>query len=197
VRDQAVAYPVTSSETVFQGRVWDIVAEEATLPDGVSIRREFMAHPGAVAIIAVDCQDRVLLQRQYRHPVRALLWEPPAGLLDVAGEPALATAKRELHEEADLTASDWRPLLSFNTTPGGTSEVIHLFLARGLAPVPPGERFQREDEEAGLVPAWLPLDEAVGLVMDGAIGSPSAVVGLLAAAQARRQEGGWDALPAA
>jgi ADP-ribose pyrophosphatase len=188
---------VTSSETVFHGRVWDIVAEDATLPDGASIRREFMAHPGAVAIIAVDAEGRVLLQRQYRHPVRALLWEPPAGLLDVAGEPPVETAKRELNEEADLTAGDWRHLLTFNTTPGGTDEVIHVFLARDLAAVPAADRFEREDEEASLVPAWIPLEEAVALVMTGAVHSPSAVVGLLAAAEARRRDGGWDALPLA
>ncbi|MDR2378102.1 MAG: hypothetical protein LBD70_01570, partial [Bifidobacteriaceae bacterium] len=82
VRDQAVAYPVTASETVFRGRVWDVVADQVTLPGGVSIRREYMAHPGAAGVIAVDAAGRVLLQRQYRHPVKALLWEPPAGLLD-------------------------------------------------------------------------------------------------------------------
>jgi ADP-ribose pyrophosphatase len=197
VRDQAVAYPVGRSETVFRGRVWDVVADQVELPDGEHLRREYVAHPGAVAVIAVDGRGRVLLQRQYRHPVKALLWEPPAGLLDVPGEPPVATARRELHEEADLTAGDWRRLLTFNSTPGGASEVIHLFLARDLAPVPAAERFRREAEEASLVPAWLDLDQAVGLVMSGAVRSPTAVVGLLAAAQARRAPGGWDALPPA
>jgi ADP-ribose pyrophosphatase len=178
-----VAYPVTSSETAFRGRVWDIVADQVTLPDGVSIRREYMNHPGAAAVIALDGQGRVLLQRQYRHPVKALLWEPPAGLLDVSGEPPLETAKRELYEEADLTAADWRHLLTFDSTPGGTNEVIHIFLARDLTAVPPEQRFQREDEEASLVPVWLALSEAVDLVMSGALRSPTAVVGLLAAAR--------------
>jgi ADP-ribose pyrophosphatase len=189
-----VTYPVTSSEVVFEGRVWNIVAEDVTLPGGVAIRREYLDHPGAVAVIAVDDQGRVLLQRQYRHPVRALLWEPPAGLLDVPGEPLIETAKRELNEEADLAAADWRHLLTFNTTPGGTNEVIDIFLARGLMPVPDSERFERQDEEASLVPVWLDLDQAVNLVMSGAIHSPTAVAGLLAAWRAQTQPGGWSAL---
>jgi ADP-ribose pyrophosphatase len=156
-----------------------------------------MDHPGAVAVIAVDAEGWVLLQRQYRHPVKALLWEPPAGLLDVPGEPLVDTARRELNEEADLAASDWRHLISFNSTPGGTNEVITVFLARGLTVVPAEERFERSDEEASMVPAWLPLEEAVELVMSGAVHSPSAVVGVLAAWRALSQPGGWDALPLA
>jgi ADP-ribose pyrophosphatase len=197
VLDQSAAYPVTARETLFTGRVWDVVAQEVTLPGGVSIRREFMAHPGAAAVIAVDSLGRVLLQRQYRAPVGALLWEPPAGLLDVPGEAPALTARRELAEEADLRATDWRRLVSFDSSPGGTSEVIHVFLARGLTPVPAGERFVREAEEALLEPVWLDLDRGVDLVMSGALRSPTAVVGLLAAARARSQPGGWDALQAA
>jgi ADP-ribose pyrophosphatase len=197
VADRPAEFPVESSETVFRGRVWDVVADAVRLPSGTTVRREYMAHPGAAAVVAVDSDGRVLLQRQYRHPVRAELWEPPAGLLDVAGEPPAATARRELWEEADLEAADWRRLLSFDSTPGGTSEVIHVFLARGLTRVGPERRFEREAEEASLVPVWLPLEEAVDLVMGGALRSPSAVVGLLAAWRARSQPGGWDALPAA
>jgi ADP-ribose pyrophosphatase len=197
VRDQPAAYPVTASETVFQGRIWDVVAEQVTLPGGTSVRREYVVHPGAVAVIAVDDAGRVLLQRQYRHPVRAELWEPPAGLLDVPGEPPILTAQRELWEEADLQASDWRHLLTFNTTPGGVSEVLHVFLARGLSSVAKSQQFSREEEEAALVPVWLPLEEAADLVLQGALSSPSAVVGLLAASRAARLEGGWDALPVA
>ncbi|MDR2453124.1 MAG: NUDIX hydrolase [Bifidobacteriaceae bacterium] len=195
VADRAASYPVVRSETVFRGRVWDVVADAVALPGGQAVRREYMDHTGAVAVIAVDDAVRVLLQRQYRHPARAELWEPPAGLLDVAGEPPAATARRELWEEADLEARDWRRLISFNSSPGGSSEVIHVFLARGLSLAPAGRRFARQDEEAALVPAWLGLDEAVGLVMAGALRSPTAVVGILAAAQARSAPGGWDALP--
>jgi ADP-ribose pyrophosphatase len=194
--DQVGGFPVSASKTVFRGRIWDVVADTVELPTG-PVRREYLRHPGAVAVMAVDDAARLLLQRQYRHPVRTWLWEPPAGILDVAGEPPADTARRELAEEADLTARDWRRLLSFNSTPGGTSEVIHVFLARGLEAVPVDQRFRREDEEADLEPAWVGVEAAVELVMAGALTSPTAVVGILAAARARTAPGGWDALPEA
>jgi ADP-ribose pyrophosphatase len=195
IADQPADYPLTSSEVVFTGRVWDIVAEDVTLTDGVSVRREFMKHPGAAAVIAIDAADQVLLQRQYRHPVRALLWEPPAGLLDLPGELPAAAAQRELREEADLEAGDWRHLISYNSTPGGTSEVISIFLARDLQLVAATERYQRYDEEADLLARWVRLDQAVDLVLTGALHSPTAVLGILAAAETKRRVGGWDALP--
>ena len=96
------------------------------------IVRQYVDHPGAAAIVALDDDDRVLLIQQYRHPIRHRDWEIPAGLLDIAGESPLETAQRELEEEADLVAADWEPLVSVFTTPGGNDEVVHLFLARGL-----------------------------------------------------------------
>ncbi|MDR1824054.1 MAG: NUDIX hydrolase [Bifidobacteriaceae bacterium] len=197
VADTPVTRPVLSSTIEFHGRVWDIAAEDVELPGDVVVRREFMAHTGAVAVIAIDHQGRVLLQSQYRHPVRRDLWEPPAGLLDVAGEPPVETAQRELFEEADLQAADWRRLIAFFSTPGGCNEVIQIFLARDLTEVPPAERFERADEEATMVPAWVPLDEAAGLVLGGALHSPTSVVGILAALRTRDLPGGWDALPRA
>ncbi|MDR0366630.1 MAG: NUDIX hydrolase, partial [Bifidobacteriaceae bacterium] len=133
--DQSVDYPVTRSEELFAGRIWDVLGEEVALPDGQSVWREFVAHPGAAAVIAINDQGQVLLQRQYRHPVAMELWEPPAGLLDVPDEPPIETARRELVEEADLEAADWRQLVSFLSTPGGTSEAIYVYLARGLTEV--------------------------------------------------------------
>jgi len=196
VADQVASYAVSRSETIFRGRIWNLVADDVVLPDGGTVRREYIQHPGAVAVVALNDDGQALLQRQYRHPVRAELFEPPAGLLDVVGEGVLATGQRELYEEADLWAADWRHLVSFNSTPGGASEVIHILLARGLSVVPDSERFEREDEEAHLVPVWLDLDQACDLVMGGALHSPTAVVGLLAARQARGA-GGFDALPMA
>jgi len=194
VADQAVSYPVTDSATVFHGRIWDVVADAVELPGGGKVRREYVRHPGAAAVIALDLAERVLLQRQYRHPVRAELYEPPAGLLDVPGEAPALTGRRELFEEADLRADDWRHLITFNSTPGGANEVIHILVARGLSVVPKAERFVRSEEEANLVPVWLPLAEACQLVMAGSLHSPTAVVGLLAAWQARCA-GGFDSLP--
>ena len=83
---------VASSETVFEGRVWDVRRDVVELGDGQTVTRELIAHPGAVGIVALDDEERVLLVRQYRHPVGSYLWEPPAGLLDVAGEPPYETA---------------------------------------------------------------------------------------------------------
>ena len=127
--------------------MWD-VRNDTFRYNGDDLVRQYVDHPGAAAIVALDDEDRVLLIQQYRHPIRHRDWEIPAGLLDVAGESPLETAKRELVEEADLTADDWQPLVSIFTTPGGNDEVVHVFLARGLAPV--GEAHAREAEEADI-----------------------------------------------
>lgn len=182
VADDFGEKPVLAREEIFSGRVWDVVAEDVDLGDSV-VRREFVEHPGAVAVVAVDPEGRVLLLRQYRHPVRGHLWEPPAGLLDVVGEEPLEAARRELAEEADLLADTWEHLITFCSTPGGSSEQIAVYLARDLRPVPVADRFERTEEEADLEPVWLPLDDAVGAVLAGRLRSPTAVIGLLAAAR--------------
>ncbi|QTE30719.1 NUDIX domain-containing protein [Pengzhenrongella sicca] len=187
---------VVGSEVAFHGVIWDIVAEDVDLGgvDGESrvVRREFVRHPGAVVVIVLDDDERVLLQRQYRHPVRRDLWEPPAGLLDIADEDARDAAARELAEEADLVAERWDVLLDYYTSPGGSDEAIRVFLARGIRGVPAADRFEREDEECDMLARWVPLTEAVALVLAGAVHNPSTIVGLLAAAAARAA--GWSTL---
>ncbi|MBX9245399.1 NUDIX hydrolase [Actinotalea ferrariae] len=190
--DVPVERPVVHAETVLDGMVWDVVRETVDLGEAGTVRREFVRHPGAVAVIALDDEDRVLLLRQYRHPVRSELWEPPAGLLDVPGEDLREAAARELAEEADLVAGSWWVLLDYFTTPGGSDEAIRVFLARDLNPVPDDERHEREGEERDMELRWVPLDEAVAAVQAGVIRNPSAVNGLLAAAVARA--GGWTGL---
>lgn len=182
---------VVESETVHHGLIWDLVRDTVDLGQSV-VQREYVKHPGAVAVIALDDEDRVLLVRQYRHAVRAELWEPPAGLLDVAGEDRLEAAKRELAEEADLVAGRWWRLVEYYSTPGGNDEALTVFLARDLSPVPEGERYQREDEERELVVGWFLLDEAVEAVLAGKVRNPSAVVGVLAVAVERAR--GWAGL---
>jgi 8-oxo-dGDP phosphatase len=182
---------VLEHELLHHGKIWDLVSEQVDLGES-QVVREFLDHPGAVAIIALDAQERVLLLRQYRHPVRSELWEPPAGLRDVEGEAPVLAAARELAEEADLRAGRWHLLTEFFTTPGGSNERIAVYLARDLSPVPEDERFTREDEEAGMVPIWVPLDDAVDAVLTGRLLSPSATVGILAAAAARDR--GWMTL---
>ncbi len=103
------------------------------MPDGTVARRDYQVHPGSVAVLALDEEDRVLLIKQYRHPVRQKLWEIPAGLLDVPGENPLHAARRELYEEAHVKAGDWRVLTDVYTSPGGCDEAVRIFLARDLA----------------------------------------------------------------
>lgn len=189
--DVQVARPVVSHQLIHEGRVWDVAGDVVDL-GSAQVLREYVAHPGAVAVIALDDDDRVLLLSQYRHPVRHELWEPPAGLLDVDGEPPLAAAIRELAEEADLVATSWWRLVELFTTPGGSSERIVVFLARGLSPVPHADRFVRTDEEATMVPQWVPLDEAVDAVLGGRLHSPTTITGVLAAAAARSRD--WRTL---
>lgn len=190
--DVVAPRPVVAHERVAAGRIFDLVRDVVDLGDGEQVTREYLDHPGAVAVVALDDAGRVLLLRQYRHPVRAELWETPAGLLDVEGEPAQAAAARELHEEADLAADRWDVLVDIATSPGATNEALRVFLARDLRPVPEAERHTRTEEEAGIEARWVPLEEAVGLVLSGALHNPSAVVGVLAAHAARA--GGWASL---
>ncbi|WP_426595420.1 NUDIX domain-containing protein [Cellulomonas sp. McL0617] len=191
IEDLEAARPVLEHRRIHTGKVFDLDADVVDLGD-TQVLREYVAHPGAVAVIALDDDDRVLLLSQYRHPVRSELWEPPAGLRDVPDELLVVAAARELAEEADLRAASWWRLVDFYTTPGGSNERIRVFLARDLSPVSDSERYLRTDEEAGMVPAWIPLDEAVDAALGGRLHSPTAVVGVLAAAAARAR--GWSTL---
>lgn len=190
-RDIPSERPVVEHTVLHRGRVFDLVADRVDL-GGAPVTREYLAHPGAVGVIALDDEDRVLLLSQYRHPVRRELWEPPAGLRDVPGEPEVDTARRELAEEADLVAERWWRLVDFYVSPGSSGEHITVFLARGLSPVPDAERHVRVDEEASMVPVWVPLDEAVAGVLGGSLACPTTVSGVLAAAAARAR--GWETL---
>ncbi len=192
LHDQLAPRPVTSSTTAFEGLIWDIAEDRVDLGDGVQVLRQYVRHTGAVGILALDEHDRVLLVRQYRHPVGYELYELPAGLLDVPGEPPVDCARRELAEEADLTAARWDVLIDWFNSPGGSDEAIRVFLARDLADVPQDGRHVRIDEEAFMTSVWLPLDEAHQAVLAGRIHNPTAVVGLLAAYAAREQ--GWTTL---
>ena len=175
----------------FQGRVWDVVTETIDLGHEV-VTRDFLDHPGAVAIIPYREPGEVLVLRQYRHPVLRVLWEPPAGLLDRDGEDPLETAKRELYEEADLIADTWHVLVDTLSSPGNSSEAIRLYLARDLHLAPEGERHTREAEEFGMESRWVPLEEVLEAVTEGRLTSPTAVMGFLAVQHARLS--GWTTL---
>jgi ADP-ribose pyrophosphatase len=182
VRDTPEQWPVTQSAELARGRLLRVRVDTVTMPDGTRADRELTEHPGAVAILALDEADRVLVIRQYRHPARALMWEIPAGLRDVEGEPLLATAQRELLEEAGYRAADWHVLADFLTSPGSSTERVRVFLARGLTEVPAAERdYVPEFEEASLQVAWLPLEEAVRGFLAGDLHNGVAAVGILSA----------------
>lgn len=169
---------VVASERVFDGRVWDVRRDTFRF-GGQDVVRDYVDHTGAVAVLARDEQDRVLVINQYRHAIRTRDWELPAGLLDVEGEDPLEAAKRELAEEADLVASDWSPLIDVATSPGGSDEVIHVFEARGVSAAP--DEFVRTEEEAEIVLRWVPLAEAVEAALAGSIRNSILLVAVLAA----------------
>jgi 8-oxo-dGDP phosphatase len=186
-RDQAGSWPVTSSTVLGEGSLCTLRRDTVALPDGGQVGREVLEHPGAVAVVALDAQDRVLMIHQYRHPVGATLWEIPAGLRDVAGEPLHETASRELLEEAGCRAADWRILVDYFSSPGISTERLRVFLARDVTMVPEADRgYVPEHEEAYLTVAWIPLEEAVRGALSGDLHNGVAIIGILSAYAARR-----------
>lgn len=187
-------YEVVDSEVVFAGKVVTVRRDDVRMSDGSIARREIVEHPGAVAVVALDEDANVVLVNQYRHPVRARLDELPAGLLDVDGEGALEAAKRELAEEASLSAREWNVLLDLQSSPGISNEAVRVFLARGLAQESaPG--FTPEHEEAAMTVTREPLAEVVGRALAGELTNAIAVAGLLAAAHGTATQ--WRELRAA
>lgn len=187
--DEPVSWSVLSAEVLARGAVSSYVDERVISPGEDVLDRQFMRHPGAVGVIALDDQDRAVLVRQYRHPVRHRLIEPPAGLLDVAGEDHLITAQRELAEEVGLAAQDWRVLVESFTSPGGLSEGLRMYLATGLTPVERPDGFEPDGEEADMDIVWAHLDDLAGAVLDGRLHSPTMVAGVLATVAARSRGG--------
>ncbi|MCU1416914.1 MAG: hydrolase [Schumannella sp.] len=177
------AAAILEAATVFEGKVFDVERETASFHGGTMVR-EYSTHHGAVAVLPMDEDGRVLLINQYRHPVRARLWEIPAGLLDVDGEAPLAAAKRELAEETDLVADTWSEPLVYFPSPGQSDEQVTLFEARDLHPAP--QAHPRTDEEAEIVLRWVPLEEALEAAFAGRIGNAALLIALLAADARRR-----------
>ena len=171
-------FATVDSETIYVGKIFALRADEVRMPGGDTARREVVEHYGAVAVLALDDDGNIVMVYQYRHPVGRRLWELPAGLLDMGGEPAHITAARELEEEAGFSAQNWRVLVDLVTTPGFSDEGVRVYLATGLTDV---GRPDSHDEEADLVVRWFPLDEAVRMALSGEIVNTIAVSGILAA----------------
>ena len=188
ISDTVEHWPVVSSAELARSRLITVRSDQVRTPDNQLAERDVVLHPGAVAALALDAADRILMIRQYRHPVGRLLWEIPAGLRDVAGEDPWATAQRELVEEAGYRARDWRVLADYYTSPGFSTERLRIFLARDLEAVPPAERhFVPRDEEAHLLLSWLPLDEAVRKVFAGELHNGPTVLAIMAGYAARSE----------
>ncbi|MEV7995573.1 NUDIX hydrolase [Streptomyces sp. NPDC086077] len=192
IKDTHQEWEIRATQTPFVGNKTSVRTDDVVMPDGTVVRRDYQVHPGSVAILALDDAGRVLVLRQYRHPVRQKLWEIPAGLLDVPGENPLHAAQRELYEEAHVKAEDWRVLTDVYTTPGGCDEAVRIFLARELSEAQ-GERFTAEDEEIDLELARVPVEELVRGVLAGELHNNCLVVGVLSLVAAERGDG-LDAL---
>lgn len=194
-------FDVVSTSDVHIGRVLGLRVDEVAMPGGTTARREVVEHLGAVAIAAVDDGGAVTMIHQYRHPVGRRLWELPAGLIDAPGEEPVATAERELVEEAGLAAGRWDTLVDVAASPGFTDEVVRVFLARDLSEV---DREVLGDEEADLVIRKFPLDEAVRMALAGELVNGATVGGVLAAhavlsgaARVRPADAPWRDRPSA
>lgn len=179
VADEAFEVAPIDVAVDWRGHIYDVATHTLEI-DGHVVERQITLHPGAVSVACVSDRDEILLLRQYRHPVGAYLFELPAGLMDKHGEPPLAAAKRELAEEAGLAASDWDVLIDFYNSPGGSSEAHRVYLARGIERLAGGRAGGDGAEENDMAEVWVPIDQALGLAMNGAIANPTALIGIFA-----------------
>jgi ADP-ribose pyrophosphatase len=179
ISDRLVSHPIVDRKTVFSGMVWD-VRHDAFELNGETVERDYIVHPGAVAIIALNDSGELLLIEQYRHAQGKIMWEAPAGLMDLANEDPLETAKRELFEETGYEAKTWHVLLDLANTPGGSSEQIRIYFARDLSLHPDG-RPTGSAEELDMPVHWIPIPDVLESIRRGAVTNPQLVAGTHAA----------------
>jgi 8-oxo-dGDP phosphatase len=194
VADAPEQWPVVSSTKLLDDWLISVRTDEVRMPDNQIAKRTVVTHPGAVAILGLDDDRRVLMIRQYRHPVGRLLWEIPAGLRDKDGESPLTAAQRELREETGYAAREWHTLVDYYSSPGFCTERIRIFLARGLFALRDRD-YVPSDEEKYLVTEWVPLAEAVGQVLAGRLHNGVTVAGVMSGYAA--SAGGFGGLRAA
>ena len=194
-------FETASSETLYTGKIFALRTDRVRMPGGTVAIREVVEHYGAVAIVAMDDENNIAMVYQYRHALGRRLWELPAGLLDVAGEPPHLTAMRELKEEVGLQAGTWQVLVDLDSAPGFSDESVRVYLATGLTEV---ARPEAHHEEADMTMRWFPVAEAARRVFSGEIVNSIAVAGILAAhavttgfAQPRPVDSPWIDKPTA
>jgi ADP-ribose pyrophosphatase len=172
MKDDELIESELSSEEVFSGRLLHVHSDRVRLPDGHETIREYVRHPGAVVIIAVLDNDKLLFERQFRYPLRRVFLELPAGKID-PGEPILDTARRELREETGYKAKTWRHLGTMHPCIGYSDERIEIFLAQGLTYLG-----HERDHGEFLEVIELSLADAVASVRDGEITDAKTITAL-------------------
>jgi len=199
LRDSPGEWPVVDRTDVFrEGLPFALRADRIRRPghpDEEPFTRLVLEHPGAVVVLAMDDEDRVLVLRQYRHAARGTYVELPAGLCDVPGEDPVEVGRRELREEAGLHAESWTHLASATSSPGISAEVIHYYLAREISETSRGD-FELVHEEAEMESFWVPFADLHTAVLDGrASNGPGLIAVLTCAARGlHRRAAGSDRL---
>lgn len=158
---------------IFQGRIIRLTQEQVTLPNGQHMDMEVVHHPGGVAVLALDGQQRLCLLRQYRHLTGGWIWEIPAGKIDHQ-EPTVMTAQRELREEAGLTAPEFIYLGKTISSPGIFTEIVHVYLATDLQQVA-----QQHEPEELIEVHWIELATIHDWIADGTIYDAKTIVGVM------------------
>lgn len=168
---------MAESLEIFDGEILHVYKDTVTLPNGDAANREVIRHVGAVCVIPVTDDGKVILERQFRYPVSRIITEIPAGKLNSKDEDRLEAAKRELAEETGITADEWTDMGLYYPAPAYSDEKITMYLARGLHR---GEQKLDEDEFLNVIE--IPLEEMVQLVLDGRITDGKTQVAVLKAA---------------
>jgi ADP-ribose pyrophosphatase len=169
-RDPHLREKTIDTQTIFEGKVITLTVQTVELPNGKQATREVVLHPGAVTVLAITDEDKILLVRQYRKPTEAVLLEIPAGKLE-KGEDPLESAKRELEEETGYTAREWKHLSTFYTSPGFANEIMHAYVATGLT-----KTVQNLDEDEFLDVLELTAEEAEAKIASGEIADAKTLV---------------------
>lgn len=161
------------SAVQYRGRIINVRQDRVRTPPGKDAFREVVEHPGAVAILALDGEGKVVLLQQYRHPIGRVIWEIPAGKLE-PGEDPLRCGQRELAEEACLAGENWELLTAIYTTPGFCDEKIYLYRVTGLSE----DRSCSTEEDEAVVVCRVPLEQAREMIRRGEIVDAKTIVAL-------------------